>query len=819
MVSLITRPRIFPSLKESEVMRLCPNSTFVTATRLYQSGAILNRTVVMQEATLLATVRDDLQLYELKLQHSAGDEFVAHCDCGRGGLCVHACALLLTWAKESYTFAASSPLGDISTPSAYVASLAPTPAAPPNPWHEHLKWHNVSQLRAIAKRHQFKLKGNDRAGFLAQIAGLLSDPETHRRALKQLSETERAVLHIMFILSDGQPDVRASDLPQALGRAQDAEALLLELGEWGLVVSDASQGNRFTPYTLAPHVSAALISATTTRVAVQAVKHTSDLREATPPFDAHHPVSFVAELAFTPTNPRTQHDTTLWDIEPRLRAKDLAPHILRVIEPTHALPEIVWLARHLKLRLRPQPIESKQTLDALRHWPLVTSELVNLQLRPGWLHRVDSVLTIPPQPLHYDDKSLDALRTLTGSDLLSEFVSHLLAPASVNYAGTTNSQQPTSNPASSKEDVSPMTNYPQRSSASPLPIANAQPPTAYQLFAQWQHLHSWTELWLAQHLGLVNVRRTLQNWRLRFNEWLAILARARRFVTRILTLLAGETWYDFEALLKFIYELRPDFLRERPLAPNLQPLWWLEVNGKKVDPQNYAEWRESYGAFISEIIRGPLHWLGAVTLAVQPTSNALVAFRLTPLGAALLHGQPQSAVAHTQRALVSVGEDLRVRVPLGQQNLKAYQTLERFACFERIADQHAIYQFNARQALAAFESGLSADDILAQLGQLVQLQDNDGAHAENGMAQQPLPAAVRHQWRTWWAHYAQVRWYDDLTLVEFADDYALQELLAQTDLRDHLLFTFSPRLIALQPDTADAFVRQLIKKGHTPKIE
>jgi hypothetical protein len=87
------------------------------------------------------------------------------------------------------------------------------------------------------------------------------------------------------------------------------------------------------------------------------------------------------------------------------------------------------------------------------------------------------------------------------------------------------------------------------------------------------------------------------------------------------------------------------------------------------------------------------------------------------------------------------------------------------------------------------------------------------------MAPQPLPAAVRHQWHTWWAHYAQVRWYDDLTLVEFADDYALQELLAQTDLRDHLLFTFSPRLIALHPDTADAFVRQLIKKGYTPKVE
>jgi hypothetical protein len=756
--------------------------------------------VAAQEATLLATVRDDPQLYELVVQHVAGDEFTTQCQCERDDLCIHAMATLLAWAKESYTF---TPVARTHGEAAFVPAT-PAPVEPLNPWHEHLKWHNVNQLRAIAKRHQFKLKGNDRAGLLTQIAQWLSEPEAQRRALTQLTEAQCSVLQMVFILSDGQPDVRASDLQQALGwqNVQEVEVTLLELGEWGLVVGDAAQWNRFTPYTLAPHI-APLLSPPVTPITP--IQYTS----LEPTEQKNHAPHRVAERD-TFTQPRIH----------LIEAFTGDLNAQRVIEPSHSLPEIVWLARHLKLRVRPQPIESKQTLDALRHWPHLTSELVNLQLKPGWLHQAESILTIPPPAFRYDDKSLDALRVLTDSDILSEFVSQLLAP---------NAQSTLSHSAITHTPPAPPLFHNAQSPPATLP------PTPHDLFAHWQQLHSWTELWLAQQLGLVNARRMLQHWRLRFNEWLAMLVRARRFVTRLLALLDGETWHDFEALLKFVHAIHPEFLRGRPVVPHAQPLWWLEVNGKKIDPQKYEQWCASYGVFISELIRGPLHWLGAVTLAVHPTSNALIAFRLTPLGAAMLHGQPYADT--TPIVPLQIGEDMRLHVPLGQSNLNAYRRLERFARFERIEANHAIYHFTARQALAAFEGGLSADDILAQLEQLTGgvgsglsgLSDHAptfGEQPQNGQPHGlgehlglPLPDAVRQQWQNWWAHYAQVRWYDDLTLVEFADDYALQELLAQTDLREHLLFTFSPRLIALQPDTADAFVRQLVKKGYTPKVE
>ena len=66
--------------------------------------------------------------------------------------------------------------------------------------------------------------------------------------------------------------------------------------------------------------------------------------------------------------------------------------------------------------------------------------------------------------------------------------------------------------------------------------------------------------------------------------------------------------------------------------------------------------------------------------------------------------------------------------------------------------------------------------------------------------------------------YANAASNDNLTVIEFADDYVLQELLSQSDLQEHLLFTFGPRLVAVRPESAEAIARQLVKKGYTPML-
>jgi hypothetical protein len=63
-----------------------------------------------------------------------------------------------------------------------------------------------------------------------------------------------------------------------------------------------------------------------------------------------------------------------------------------------------------------------------------------------------------------------------------------------------------------------------------------------------------------------------------------------------------------------------------------------------------------------------------------------------------------------------------------------------------------------------------------------------------------------------------VRLYDDLTLIELADDYLLPELLRVTSLPAAMIHTLSPRLIAVDPQAVDRLVAELTRAGHPPGV-
>jgi hypothetical protein len=73
--------------------------------------------------------------------------------------------------------------------------------------------------------------------------------------------------------------------------------------------------------------------------------------------------------------------------------------------------------------------------------------------------------------------------------------------------------------------------------------------------------------------------------------------------------------------------------------------------------------------------------------------------------------------------------------------------------------------------------------------------------------------------RTWEQNRGLLHIYENITLVELADDYALQELLISTSLGEHLAYQFSPRLVAIWTDGVDALAQDLEKHGYTPRIQ
>ena len=460
---------------------------------------------------------------------------------------------------------------------------------------------------------------------------------------------------------------------------------------------------------------------------------------------------------------------------------------LRVVANETCLPELLLLSRHMQLSPRPAPPEpaQAQAIAALRHWPYLASELVRLQVKPGWNHQAESTLTVPVPEPWLDDASLVQMRALTPDDTLERL---RRAPGSF------------------------------RRSAS----GRVRRDTLPEVYAAWQALASWTELWPAQQRAALCVRRSVTATALTYAGWLQQLARARRFVTRLLSLLPAETWFDFGSLLAYIQERRPGFLHEHGAGAADAPGWWLESRGKAAAEADPEAWQASDGAFVAEVLRGPLAWLGGVELAFgpaggmraqsqRPSPSSVRAFRLTPLGLALLRGEELPAGRSEKPLLLPA--DLSAHVRLGRHDLDAYWLLERIARFERVQDGEAIYRFDIHSAHAAFARGYTGEDIVGELEHL---------------SAAIVPDAVRTQWLAWWQSYSQTRWYEGLTLIELADDYILQELLAQTDLREHLLFTFGPRLVAVRPgatasssrrEQPDAFARQLVKKGYTPRIE
>ena len=81
-----------------------------------------------------------------------------------------------------------------------------------------------------------------------------------------------------------------------------------------------------------------------------------------------------------------------------------------------------------------------------------------------------------------------------------------------------------------------------------------------------------------------------------------------------------------------------------------------------------------------------------------------------------------------------------------------------------------------------------------------------------------VPDEVLARLNSWCTGYGTTRLYDDLALVEVAEDALLPEVLAATSLRAHVLQAFTPRLVAVAPQAVDAVVAELTRLGYAPRV-
>jgi hypothetical protein len=447
---------------------------------------------------------------------------------------------------------------------------------------------------------------------------------------------------------------------------------------------------------------------------------------------------------------------------------------------------LIWQRlRDQGVTLRPGPsrTSAERAAPGIAGWPVEPAEVEAVQRKPGWQY-TGVVLTVPAFEPELDDASLERLRPLAGGDVdRADFAYHLLRGL---------------NAVNVKRDTL------QVDESAILDFLRLDPMARLKALSQaWLGLNAWSELNLVlKSVGRIRLRRKLGYSQFKVQQLLDELTQARQFVARVLGRAEPGRWISLPGFLHAVWALNPDFLHVRRPFTLSEPIWWLEhtVSGRAFSLKDEADWVQGPGEFVIRLLTGPLHWLGAVDLGYD--GHGLSAVRLTPLGALLLD-RPSSFVLEPVRRPLEISDDLEITVGSGQGDSSVYEMLGRVGELVGADMQAFHYRLTRERLYAAFESGLVLGDLLDWL------EDHSA---------RPLPDAVVDQLSRWWASYGRVRLYPDLTVIEFADDYTLPELLATTALHQSIVHTVSPRLVIIRTEDTDALLSELVARGYTPKL-
>ena len=427
---------------------------------------------------------------------------------------------------------------------------------------------------------------------------------------------------------------------------------------------------------------------------------------------------------------------------------------------------------------------------ALQGWDYDPHELQQAKEDRQLTGYSDLTLSVPPPPRRLPDEVIQRLAPVIGGEMALGFGYALLVATGVLLPG------------------SPIAAWPEVKEQF---LRQSEPAQRAILARIYFYTQNWSALWdVLRAYDDVRLRRSYRFHYFEPKDLLGDLLLFRHLVLRTLACLPDDKWIALPDLFDVMRVLWPHFDRtvwqedyyHRPQTP----AWFLA--SKDGTPLDAGDWDLAQGRFVAYIIAGPLHWLGLADLGLD--AEGLTAFRLHGLAdlywdrAEVPAARAETGRRESTRAPADAVDidALTIRVVPSQIETQAHHLLNQIARLETVTAEQFTYQLDSQAVYTSFEVGLTLAEIAAEWEEWLPVA---------------MPAAIQDQLASWWQAYGRVRIYENLTVIEFDDDYALAEMKAVTALEKHIVAEISPRLVIIRPEAVEALTVELERAGYTPK--
>lgn len=419
----------------------------------------------------------------------------------------------------------------------------------------------------------------------------------------------------------------------------------------------------------------------------------------------------------------------------------------------------------------------------LRLWRVDVDEVRQLKAAGELTKRSNVMLTVPPPNFALAEEGMDRLQGLVDSAEKLDFIYHLMLNAGLLQTGS---------PATVWSTAK--INYIQQNELAQQAI----------LARTYFQMVSWHEVW--------QLLRDSQQLRLQ-RSWMADhfkpkqlddhLLAIRQRILRTLACLPDGQWVEVSAIYRLLRPIwktlnsKSETYTHYYYHHQKTPLWEVTYNGKS------AMWNLAQKHVVDHVLR-VLHWLGLADVATNNDHITHIALQ----GLATLYWDQADTIKATVPTPASnsdpiVNNGLKVTLDPAVATGEMHTYLDQIARLVTAQPNQFIYEVDVEAVHATFEAGVTLSTL---------------CETWQSLFAKPMSAVIETQLQTWWDAYGQVRLYAGVTLIEFADEYALAEMQAVTTLADYIIATLSPQLVMIPESAVESLTEQLQQAGYTPKI-